>query len=150
MDSQKSVGIRDRVVSIPRIAQVPLRWVAAAPSRALNLGLAASWIGFLYTLGFFSSGSSSESADPLSFADTLALMFFLVILTGIMAVVGLALANHRATAAVSTIAAVAIVLLGATCGFAGHPVSAWGPDAGLAGAIALASLGVWSRGGAET
>ena len=145
MDAQKSLELRERLAAIPRIAQRPVRWVAAAPSRVLNLGLAASWIGFLYTLGFFSA-SGETSTDPLTFADTLALLFFLVILGGIMAVVGLALANHRATAAVSAVSALAIVVLGATCGFAGHPVSAWGPDAALAGGIALASVAVWSRG----
>ncbi len=145
MDAQKATEVTERMATIPRIRARTLEWVAAAPSRTLNLSLAATWIGFLYTLGFFST--SEASPDPLSFADTLALLFFMVILVGIMAVVALALANHRATAAVSAAAAVGIVVLGATCGFAGHPVSAWGPDTGLAAVIALASLAVLGRGG---
>jgi hypothetical protein len=145
MDSRKAANLKTRIASLPRISRRQTEWTPAAPSRLLNLGLAASWLGFLYTLGLFSTSSSEASSDPLSFADNLALLFFLVILGGIFAVVGLAISNHPATAAVSVGAAIAIIVLGATCGFAGHPVSAWGPDAALASAIAAASLAVMGR-----
>lgn len=143
MDSHKATDLKARLSTLPRIGRRD-QWVAAEPSRPLNLGIAASWLGFLYTLGLFSP-SSGETTEPLSFADNLALMFFLVILGGILAVVGMAMANHPATAAVSAIAGIAIIVLGATCGFAGHPVSAWGPDAALASVIVAASVTVMAR-----
>ena len=144
MDSRKATDLKSRLTAVPRIGRRD-SWVGAKPSRALNLALAGSWLGFLYTLGLFSTSTSDTAAEPLSFADNLALLFFLVILGGIFAVVGMAIANHPATAAVSGVAGIAIIVLGATCGFAGHPVSAWGPDAGLAAAIVAGSVTVMGR-----
>ena len=144
MDSHKANDLKARLSTIPRIARRD-RWVAAEPSRPLNLGIAASWFGFLYTLGLFSASSNDAAAEPLSFADNLALLFFLVILGGILAVVGMAMANHPGTPAVSAVAGIAIIVLGATCGFAGHPVSAWGPDAALAAIIVGGSVAVMAR-----
>lgn len=143
MDSRNRLDLTSRLASLPRIAR-RREWMAAEPSRIWNLAIAGSWMGFLYTLGLFTA-SGEASTDPLSFADTLALTFFLVILGGVFAVLGLALANSSQTAPVSVVCALAIIVLGATCGFAGHPVSAWGPDAFLATAIAGASLWVMGR-----
>ena len=148
MDARKAHDLRDRLGAFTAI-QRARSWVAAPPSRGLHLALAAAWLGFLWTLGFFGSSSGEGSADPLSFADALALAFFLVILGGIVTVLAMAMANHPATAPVSTVAAIAIVLLAATCGFAGHPISAWGPDAALAAAIGASGVGIMARGGAE-
>lgn len=143
MDAHKATPLRNRLTTVPRIARRE-QWEAAGPSRLLNLGLGAAWLGFLYTLGLFTT-SGDDTTDPLTFADTLALMFFLVILAGIFAVVAMALTNQATTAPVSALAGLAIIVLGATCGFAGHPVSAWGPDVGLAAVIVAASLGVMGR-----
>ena len=143
MDSRNRLDLTTRLASLPRIAR-RREWAPAEPSRLWNLTIAGSWLGFLYTLGLFTA-SGDGSSDPLSFADSLALAFFLVILGGVFAVVGLALANSSQTAPVSALCAVAIIVLGATCGFAGHPVSAWGPDAFLATAIAAGSLWVMGR-----
>ena len=143
MDSRNRLDLATRLASLPRVAR-RRQWSPAEPSRLLNMAIAGSWLGFLYTLGLFSA-SGEGSADPLSFADSLALAFFLVILGGVFAVVGLALANSPQTAPVSVTCTLAIIVLGATCGFAGHPVSAWGPDAFLATVIAGGSIWVMGR-----
>ncbi len=143
MDSRNRLDLTTRLASLPRIAR-RREWSPAEPSRSWNLAIAASWLGFLYTLGLFTT-SGEGSPDPLSFADSLALAFFLVVLGGVFAVVGLALANSPQTAPVSVVCALGIIVLGATCGFAGHPVSAWGPDAFLAAAIAGGSMWVMGR-----
>ena len=144
MDARKAGQLRTRLASVPRITRRD-RWESAPQSRALNLSLAAGWLGLLYALGFFTASSDGASAEPLTFADTLALVFFLANLSGIFAVVGLALSNHRATAAVSAVSGIGIIVLGATCGFAGHPVSAWGLQVGLAGVLVAASIAVMGR-----
>ena len=69
----------------------------------------------------------------------------MVTLIGIFAVIGLALANSKATAPVSAICGLSVIVIGATCGFVGHPVSAWGADAVLAAAVVAASVAVMSR-----
>jgi len=46
---------------------------------------------------------------------------------------------------VSAISAMSMVVIGTTCGFAGHPISAWGPNTGSAAVIALGSLAIMGR-----
>ncbi|MGI9606883.1 MAG: hypothetical protein ACR2P0_12160 [Acidimicrobiales bacterium] len=145
MDSRKALDLRTRRSAIRPIARAAERFVPAAPSRGLHLTLAAAWLGFLYTLGLFAGSGSTEAVDPLSFGDALAWVFFLAILGGVMMVLSLAVSNHRATAAVSTVCALAIIVLAATCGLAGHPTSAWGPDAVLAAGIAAAGIAILGR-----
>jgi hypothetical protein len=146
MDAQKNVELADRLATIPRIRQRSVEWVAARPSQVLHLGLAAVWLGFLFTIGLFSAPTADPaSTAPLGFVDFFAMAMFLVTLGGIFAVIGLALRNNRATAAVSAAAGLAIIVVGATCGFAGHPVSAWGPDAVLAAGIVAASVAIMAR-----
>ena len=151
MDAQKNVELADRLATIPRIRQRSAEWVAARPSQALHLGLAAAWLGFLFTIGLFSAPNADPaSTAPLGFVDSFAMAMFLVTLGGIFAVIGLALRNNRATAPVSAAAGLSIIIVGATCGFAGHPVSAWGPDAVLAAGIVAASAAIMARRQADT
>lgn len=64
---------------------------------------------------------------------------------GILGVLGLSIANHRGTAALSAAAGAGVMLLGATCGLVGHPVSSWGLDTVVAGGIVAASAMVMVR-----
>lgn len=144
MDSTRNDQLRSALASIPRIASQPAQWVAAAPSRVLNGLIGASWLGFLWTLGVFTSSSGGEQIT-LNFMDSLALAMFLVTLGGIFSVVALAVSNASATAPVSVLSGLAIIVVAAMCGFSGHPASAWGPDAILAAAIVAGSIFVMSR-----
>lgn len=146
MDSRHVRAARPGVEAAPRIQQLTApRWVAATPVRTLNAALAVAWLAFLWSIGLFSAPQSDTVIEPLSFADNLALAMFLVTLGGIIAVVALAIANSRHTAIVSAGSAMSMVVIGTTCGFAGHPISAWGPNTGSAAVIALASLAIMSR-----
>lgn len=146
MDAKENVKIAQQTSTIPRIKRRSAEWVAANPSHALHLGLGAAWLGFLYTIGLFSAPTADPtSAAPLGFVDSFAMAMFLVTLMGIMAVVSMAIGNHRATAPVSAISGLSIIIVGATCGFVGHPVSAWGPDAALAAVIVAGSVAIMAR-----
>jgi hypothetical protein len=59
--------------------------------------------------------------------------------------VAFALSNSQATAPVSAICGLAVIVVAALCGFSGHPASAWGPDAVLAAGIVAMSLFVMGR-----
>ena len=146
MDARKNVELAERLNTIPRIKQRSVEWIAANPSHGMHLGLAAAWLGFLYTMGLFSAPTADPaSAAPLGFVDSFAMAMFLVTLMGVIAVIGLAIRNRPATAPVSAISGLAIIIVGSTCGFVGHPVSAWGPDAVLATAIVAASVAIMAR-----
>lgn len=146
MDARHAATARSAVETAPSIQRsAPPQWVAATPARTLHAALAVAWMSFLWSIGLFSSPSSDTVIEPLSFADNLALTMFLVTLMGIIAVVALAAANSRLTASVSAIAAVSMVVIGTTCGFAGHPISAWGPNTGSAAILGLASVAIMGR-----
>lgn len=146
MDARHAPDARIALATAPKIAQTTTpAWIAAAPSQTLNAVLAISWMGFLWSMGLFSSPSSDTVIEPLSFVDNLALAMFLVTLGGIVAVVGFAIKNSPATPVVSATAGLSMVIVGATCGFAGHPISAWGPNAGSAAIIALGSVALMGR-----
>ena len=145
MDAKRNTQLTDRLSTIPRIRR-STEWIAARPSPQLHLGLAAAWLGFLFTIGLFSAPTADPaSAAPLGFVDTFAFAMFMVTLLGIFTVVGLALQNSRATAPVSAACGLSVIIVGATCGFVGHPVSAWGPDAVLAAGIVAASIAIMAR-----
>lgn len=151
MDAQKASQLTDRITTIPRIRQRSVEWIAARPSQGLHLGLATVWLGFLFTIGLFSAPTADpESTAPLGFVDSFAMTMFLVTLVGIFAVIALALQNSSRTAPVSIVCGLAIIVVGATCGFVGHPVSAWGPDAALASGIVAGSVAIMARRQAET
>jgi hypothetical protein len=146
MDSRKNVELAERLNTVARCWRGGVEGGGACPSHGMHLGLAAAWLGFLYTIGLFSAPTADPaSVAPLGFVDSFAVAMFLVTLGGIVTVISLAVRNHRATAPVSAAAGLAIIIVGATCGFAGHPVSAWGPDAVLASAIVAASVGLMAR-----
>lgn len=154
MDSRQNAQVSDQISTIPRIRRRSAEWISAQPSRRLHLGLAAAWMGFLYTIGLLGplvsslfTGPSSEPvpAPELGFVDVFALAMFLVTLGGIFSVVSLAITNSKATAPVSAICGLSVIIVGATCGFVGHPPSAWGPNAALAAGIVAASAAVMMR-----
>jgi hypothetical protein len=146
MDARHASAAQSGVKTAPKIQQIATpQWVAATPARTLNAVLAAAWLAFLWSIGLFSSPQSDTVIEPLSFADNLALAMFLATFVGIIAVVALAVANSRHTAIVSAISAMSMVVIGTTCGFAGHPISAWGPNTGSAAVIALGSLAIMGR-----
>ncbi len=128
------------------IGSRPIEWVAAAPNPVLNIGLATAWIGFLWAIGMFSPAPETITTE-LSALDNLGLAMFLATLAGLMSVVGLALTNSDRTAAVSGVCAISMVTIGTLCGFAGHPISAWGPNTAFAAVIGFASLAVAARRG---
>ena len=144
MDSTRNEQLRAAIASIPRIAERPAQWVAAAPSRLLHGGIGVAWLGFLWTLGIFTPSNGGGAID-LSFVDSLALAMFLVTLAGIFTVVAFAMSNSMATAPVSVICGLAVIVVAAMCGFSGHPATAWGPDAVLAAGIVAVSLFVMGR-----
>lgn len=144
MDSTRNEQLRAAIASIPRIAERPAQWVAAAPSRVLHGGIGAAWLGFLWTLGIFTPSGGGGAVD-LSFVDSLALAMFLVTLAGIFTVVAFAISNSMATAPVSVVCGLAVIIVAAMCGFSGHPASAWGPDAVLAAGLVAVSLFVMGR-----
>lgn len=144
MDSTRNEQLRRVLTSIPRIAERPGQWVSAAPSRVLHAMIGASWLGFLWTLGIFTPSDGSGTID-LSFVDSLALAMFLVTLAGIFTVVAFSISNSRATAPVSVLCGLSVIVVAAMCGFSGHPATAWGPDAVLAAAIVAMSLFVMGR-----
>lgn len=146
MDARRNAQAAERIATLPRIKERSAEWVAARPSRQLHLALAAMWLGMLYTIGLFSAPTADPaSTAPLGFVDVFALAMFLVTLGGIFSVINLAIRNSKATAPVSVMCGLAIIVVGATCGFVGHPVSAWGPDAAIAGVIVAASVAVMAR-----
>lgn len=146
MDARHATKAQSAVETAPSIQRTATpQWVAATPARTLNVALAMAWMTFLWSIGLFSSPSSDTVIEPLSFADNLALAMFLVTLMGIISVVALAVSNSRLTSSVSAIAATSMVVIGTTCGFAGHPISAWGPNTGSAAVIGLASLAIMGR-----
>jgi hypothetical protein len=102
-------------------------------------------MGFLWSIGLFAGPSSDTIIAPLSFVDNLAMAMFLVTLGGIVAVVGFAIKNSPLTPIVSAAAGLSMLLIGVTCGFAGHPISAWGPNTGSAALIALGSVALMGR-----
>lgn len=145
MDAKRNTHVASRRATIPTIRR-STEWIAARPSLQLHLGLAGAWLGFLFTIGLFSAPTADPaSTAPLGFVDTFALAMFLVTLLGIFAVVGLALRNSSATAPVSVVCGLSVIVVGATCGFVGHPVSAWGPDAVLAAGIVAGSIAIMAR-----
>lgn len=145
MDARETTKVTTQISALPRIRRTT-EWVAARPSLQLHLGLAVAWLGFLFTIGLFSAPTADPtSTAPLGFVDMFALTMFLTTLVGIFAVMGMALTNSRRTAPVSAVCGLAIIVVGATCGFVGHPVSAWGPDAVLAAGIVAASIAIMAR-----
>lgn len=143
MDARHAARVpvsQDAHREIPRSA-----WVAAPPSGVLNAALALGWMTFLWSIGLFSVSDAESAETALSFPDQLALAFFMATLVGIVAVVGAALSNSSRTASISAICALAMIALGATCGFAGHPISAWGPDTASAAVLGFASLAIMGR-----
>lgn len=146
MDARHADAARSTIDTAPPVPRAtPPQWVAATPARTLHAGLAILWMSFLWSIGLFSSPSSDTVVEPLSFVDNLALAMFLATLIGIIAVVGMAAVNSRHTATVSAIAALSMVVIGTTCGFAGHPISAWGPNTGSAAVLGILSLAVMGR-----
>ncbi len=146
MDARHTVDVTRDISTIPRIER-RVEWRAKAPSHPLHLGLAAGWVGLLYMIGLFTV-SSADAADaaPLGLFDTVAAGMLLITIVGIFGVISLALQNSKATAPASIIAGLSIVTIGATCGFVGHPVSAWGGGAAFAGVLVAASVAIMSRG----
>jgi hypothetical protein len=146
MDARHAPDAQTALATAPTIARsTNTPWVGAEPNHSLNTVLAVSWMGFLWSIGFFAGPSSDTIIAPLSFVDNLAKAMFLVTLGGIVAVIGFAIKNSPLTPIVSAAAGLSMVLIGATCGFAGHPISAWGPNAGSAALIALGSVALMGR-----
>ncbi len=138
--------LTDITIDQTQLREIPRReWVAAAPSHALHLGLAVAWVVYLWSIGLFGGGESGAPLPELSFVDEVILLALLGTIMGVFATVGAALANHRATARISAVCAVAMVALGTTCGFAGHSISSWGPTTAAAAGIGFASLAIMSR-----
>jgi len=116
MDARQNAHVTERLSTIPRIRKRTAEWVGAQPSRSLHGLLAASWLGFLYTMGMFSTPTAEEVAAasaPLGFVDSFALAMFLVTLGGIFAVLSFAATNSKVTAPVSALCALSIIVVGA-------------------------------------
>lgn len=146
MDARLAQSARSSISTAPQVRRSKAAtWVAATPARTLHGCLAVAWLSFLWSIGLFSSPSSDTVIEPLSFVDNLAMMMFLVTLVGIVAVVAMAVVNSPRTATVSAVAALSMVVIGTTCGFAGHPISAWGPNTGSAAVLGLASIAIMGR-----
>lgn len=126
------------------------RWVEAPQSRAANGLLATGWLLFLWSIGLFSAGSGEAAVAPLSSTEQVIMTFVLATIVGVFGTLGAALANNRLASRLSAGCALAMVVLGATCGFAGHTISSWGPSTGIAAVLGLASLAVLGRGATAT
>lgn len=128
------------------LREIPRRqWTPAAPSRLLHAGLAAGWMLFLWSIGLFSSSEDGGAVPVLSAVEEVILLVLLGTIVAVLATVGLAMMNHRATARISAMCSLAMVAIGTTCGFAGHSISSWGPTTAAAAAIGVASVGVMAR-----
>ncbi len=139
MDSQQNTHATTRLSTIPRIRRRPTEWVGARPSKRLHLGLAFIWLAFLASL------PSADADTPLGFVDMFATAMAFVTTGGIFSVVALAIQNHKATAPVSVICGLGVIVVAAMCGFVGHPTSTWGPDAVLAAGIVALSAAMMMR-----
>lgn len=139
MDSRQKTHATARLSTIPRIRRQSTEWIAAQPSKRLHLGLALIWFAFLASL------PAADSDTPLGFVDTFAAAMAFVTTGGIFSVFVLATRNSKATAPVSAICGLAVIVVGAMCGFVGHPTSAWGPDAVLAAGIVVLSAAIMMR-----
>lgn len=128
------------------LREIPRRgWKAAAPNRALHGVLAGAWLFFLWAIGLFSTPDPNAAVPVYSAVEELLLFALLGTIVAVLATVGLALMNHRATARLSTFCALSMVLIGTSCGFAGHAISSWAPMAAIPAAIGLASIGILGR-----
>lgn len=138
--------LQEVTINRTELREIPRQgWVAAAPSRALHGALAGAWMFFLWSIGLFSSPEPGAAVPQLSAVEEVILFALLGTIVAVLATVGLAIMNHRATARISTMCALAMVAIGTTCGFAGHSISSWGPTTAVAAAIGMASIGVMSR-----
>jgi len=128
------------------LREIPRRqWVAAKPSLALHALLSVSWIAYLWSIGLFSSPEEGGALPQLSFVDEIILVALLATIVGVFTTIGAALMNKAIAAPMSAISALAMVAIGTTCGFAGHPISAWGPSTATAAVIGIGSVMLMGR-----
>lgn len=144
MDARHLANLDIDQTTIPAIER--RRWVEAPQSRLANGLLGAGWLVFLWSIGLFGAGSGDGTAAPLSSVEEVLMMFVLVTIFAVFGVIGSAIANNRLTSRLSAGCALSMLVLGASCGFAGHSISAWGPSTGLAALLGMASLAVVGRG----
>lgn len=138
--------LNDVTIDRTTLQEIPRReWEAAAPSRVLHGGLAAAWMWFLWSIGLFASPDPNAAAPVFSVVEELLMFALLGTIVAVLSTIGLALMNHRATARVSTLCALSMVVIGTTCGFAGHSISSWGSLTGSAAAIGMASIAILGR-----
>jgi len=147
MDAQHLQNVQ---IDRTQLREIPRRqWVAAAPSRLLNGGLALGWIAYLWSVGFIGaligSGASDAPVPQLSTIEEVILLALVVSLMGVLATVVAAIANNPLAPRMSALSAVSIVAILTTCGFAGHSISSWGPGAAGPAALGIASFMIMSR-----
>ena len=124
------------------LAPTPMPWTAPPPLPPASSSTSTACAPRASPSGASSGGGG---AVDLSFVDSLALAMFLVTLAGIFTVVAFAISNSMATAPVSVVCGLAVIIVAAMCGLSGHPASAWGPDAVLAAGLVAISLFVMGR-----
>ena len=142
MDAKRNQLITQPHAEIPQIERKEKR-APAKPSALLNLSLAAAWIAFEFYLVATRTEAVEESLPFVVDAFAYGMSYFVTF--GILGVIALAAANHRATSILSMAVGAGFMSLGAACGLIGHSVSSWGPGTLLAGGIAAASAAVFAR-----
>ena len=150
MDAKHLDGIEiseaELPIILPRpVPRAPERVESRQPSQVLHALLAAGWLVFLWSIGLFSGVDENAAPIELSALEQALMPVLLATIFGVFAVVVLALANSSATARLSAICGFSMAAIGATCGLEGHAISAWGPSAGAAAALGLASVAMMRR-----